>query len=157
MRLLIVINKNFIYTYKNDNQKYSIQYIEGSEKFFYSINCIEEDITSYINALANENNIDNKEEFEFDVIESAHEIWTKCVVEVLEKSNRILNCCKVETFLKSAIENVFKDKKNPMEEYGINYDGYSFKTIGENIVKNNFDLLAYAMTSKDILDVLNVK
>lgn len=155
MKLFVAIGKKALYTYEKDGQKFNIEYIEGHDAFPYNPRNAADDINDYLEALSNEKNLGTKAKLEFDVLDSVDEYCNTAVFHVLEGENYVNRRYPINVALEEVIKKLSKDKKLLIDEYGINYDGNSYKIQNGKLVKREFDLLAYTVHCKDVIDLMN--
>lgn len=155
MKFFLVIGKKYLHTFEQNGQKFELQYIEGSETYSYSSNNLDEDINAYLEALANEKNLSTVAKLEFDILEGADGISNAGIVKRLKDIVSVNQLYGLEDALKTVIKKLSRDKKLLIDEYGINYDGDSYKMIDKNIEKGEFDLLAYTIYSNDVIELMD--
>lgn len=152
MKFFLIIEKNTLCIYENNNGKYEKQFIEGNDHYPYDLEQVQEDIGSFLDILADEKNLGTKAKLSFDVLENENQIRTNGVMEVLgpytEERYR-LN----DTVMK-ILRKLSKDKKLHIQDYGINYDGICYKIHDSRLLTGPFDLLAYTVHGDDIVELL---
>lgn len=154
MKFFMIIGRNALYTYEKNGQKFEQQFIEGSEIYPYSISSISEDVDSYLDALANEKNLGTKAKLEFDILESANLLANTGVLNVLEEY--VENKYSLDDAIPTVLKKLSRDKKLLINEYGINYDGCSYKAGNGQLIRGEFDLLAYTVHYNDMIDLINI-
>ena len=154
MKFLIVIGKSALYTYKRNGQEFETQFIEGSECYSYNLSNISEDINGYLDALANEKNLETKAKLEFDVLECADRFCNKGVLNILEEY--VDNKYEFDSVMEAVIKKLSRDKSLLVTEYGVNYDGYSYVMADGILRQKEFDLLSYTIHSRDVIDLMDI-
>lgn len=154
MKFFIVVGKNALYTYEYDGQNYQVQYIEGSEVFSIDPNNIMDDIKLYIRNLANEKNLRSTESLEFDILESPNIKFNLTITEALKM--QISNRYSLNTILEKVFAKLSENKELLIDEYGINYEGYSYMMKNNTISEEQYNLLAYTIHSDDLIKEINV-
>mgnify|MGYP004474962147 CR=1 FL=1 len=155
MKFLIVIGKDALYTYSTIGQDIQPQYIEGSEAFSYNANSIGEEIESYLEALANEKNLGTVSKLEFDVLEGSNKLVNHSMYNSLKEY--IDQWWKFDEAVANSLKILSKDKKLYIKEFGINYDGRSYRLEQDRLMQDDYDLLAYSVHYKEMAELLNVK
>lgn len=153
MKFLIVIGNNALYTYECSGQQFIIQYIEGSVEFNISVVNIREDVTNFMEVLANEKNLGTIAKLEFDVLEGTEANLNKAIINALE--GHVEKVYDLEETLKKILVKLQRDKKLMIDTYGINYNGYSYKCSGNGLKHDEYDLLAYTIHSDDVVSLMN--
>ncbi|MDE7312363.1 MAG: hypothetical protein K2N87_12210 [Eubacterium sp.] len=154
MKFFMIISKKALYTYQKNGQGFEPQFIEGSNLYPYNSSSICEDINAYLEALAYEKNLGTKAKLEFDILESTDQLRNAEIFRVLEDYTD--KRYQIDDALKTVLKKLSRDKKLMISEYGINYDGYSYKLSGD-IEKKEFDLLAYTVHSEDMVGLMNLE
>ncbi len=152
MKFFMIIGKDDLYVYEKEGSQYKKQFIEGNPSFSYELSNIQEDIKEFLELLANEKNLGEKTKLEFDVLENENKVYTNAVIKSLQGcvSQRIDS----SEIIKMVFNELKKDKKLQIEQYGINYDGVSYKMENQKLIKGEFDLLAYTICADNIGDFL---
>lgn len=154
MRFFIVIGKDKIYTYEQNGQYFEPQFLEGSETFSLNAGNINEDVNTYMDILANEKNLGTTAKLEFDVLESSNQVLNSLILGVL--GERVGKYLSLNDTINKIIAKLSRDKKLMIDKYGINYEGFSYKKEGGKIKMGEFDLLAYTIHPKDVLELMNI-
>lgn len=155
MKFFVVVGKKALYTYEWVGQKYEIQFIEGNSEFSYNPSNAKDYMNDYLEALANEKNLGTVAKLKFDILDSDDAYCNSTVISILQKEGYIEKCYSVDNALTDVIRKLSRDRKLLIDEYGINYDGLSYKLQQGKLVKNKFDLLAYTIHCEDVIDMMN--
>ena len=154
MKYLLVICKNSIITYEAVGNGFLPQMIEGSKKYSYNINTVNDDMDAYLQALANEKNLGTVARLEFDVVEGTDVFCNNAIINVLEKY--IDKKYNINTAIAKAIGKLSRDKNLLIDQYGVNYDDISYIMIDNEIKKQPYNLLAYRVECDDLVDLMDM-
>lgn len=154
MKYLLVICKNSIFTYEAVGNGFLPQMIEGSKKYSYNINTVNDDMDAYLQALANEKNLGTVARLEFDVVEGTDVFCNNAIINVLEKY--IDKKYNINTAIAKAIGKLSRDKNLLIDQYGVNYDDISYIMIDNEIKKQPYNLLAYRVECDDLVDLMDM-
>lgn len=154
MKFFVVIGRNALYTYEKSGQRFETQFIEGSDRYSYHLSNISEEINEYLDALANEKNLGTKAKLEFDVLESADDFCNIGIFSIL--NSYVDKKYELNSSIETVIKKLSRDKALMISEYGINYDGYSYSMNDGTLEKAEFDLLAYTIHSRDVIELMNI-
>lgn len=153
MKFFIIIGRNALYTYERDGQRYEPQFIEGSELYSLNSTNISEDVNSYMEILANEKNLGTIAKLEFEVLEGSEENFNAAVVNALgEHTEKVYS---LKNTLMTVVKKLQRDKKLMIDTYGVNYEGCSYKVENNNLLQDDFDLLAYTIYSNDVVSLMD--
>lgn len=150
MKFFMIIGKHALYTYQKSGQGLEPQFIEGSEAYLYNSSSIREDIEAYLEALANEKNLGTKAKLEFDILEGTDRLRNAGIFQSLEDYTD--KRYPIDDALKTVIKKLSRDKKLLINEYGINYDGCSYKLADGRVEKKNLIYWPIPFTVKIWLD-----
>lgn len=151
MEFLVSIEKDRLRTYERVKGTFEPFFIEGGECFFYDGSSIKQEVETYLSALVREKNMESPDGIELIVLENSDELlnlkfsraWDKHVKKVFLIGDMMW---KVLCALRD-------DKELRVSEYGINYDGFSYVIRKGKIEKSDFDLLAYTIHAKNLIDL----
>jgi len=152
MRFFLIIGKNNLFVYERKNNRFEKQFIEGNPFYPYDLSNSEENVISFLDALANEKNLGTKTKLQFDVLENQDFVRTKSIMKTM--SDYVVNVYKIENVIVTAIKKLSKDKTLQIDNYGINYDGVSYKMENGGLLNSYFDLLAYAINDEDLVNLM---
>lgn len=152
MKFFLIIEKNSLCIYENNNGKYEKQFIEGNDHYPYNLEQIQEDIGLFLDILADEKNLGTKAKLGFDVLENKDLVVTNSVMEVLGEYTE--ERYRLEDTIMKILEKLSKDTKLHIQDYGINYDGTCYKEQDAKLLTGPFDLLAYTIHGDDIVELL---
>ncbi len=151
MEFLVSIEKDKLRTYERVKGTFEPFFIEGGECFFFDGASIKQEVETYLSSLAREKNMESPDGIELIVLENSDELlnmkfsraWgehVKKVFQVGDMMGKVLNALQ-------------GNKELRVSEYGINYDGFSYVIRKGKIEKSDFDLLAYTIHAKNLIDL----
>lgn len=149
MKFLVISSRNSIYTYEADKAGMPRLCIEGSDKFSIAEDSMEEDVKSYLDALAEEKNLESVDELELDIFEGSE----KKIIELIRKELKGtgVHVYDLKPILTSVIKKLSANEELMIPKYGINYNGVCYQLEGEEIKEDKFSLLAYTIHVEDII------
>ena len=139
LKLYLIIGKDRFYLY---NERREIVYIEANPFFLYESNKIREAAVRLTEKIVDENNLSDKSELRFIVIENSDNVRNESVVK--ELGNLIVQKYSIYDLIRKTLAEFAKDSSLYIKELGINYDGESerkFSNAGFKAV-NSFSRLA---------------
>lgn len=148
-KMLLVIGKDKLYLFEDDERSYPIQYIKGNPYYEYNVNSIAKDIENLINELMEEFNLDTKAEISFRVIENYDELYTQAIKTPL--MDFLTNSIPLKMLMLDVMRQLNKDKKLEIINYGVNFDGKNYKMLKGELLEDEFDLLAYTIKAENIV------
>lgn len=154
MKFFLVIGRTAVYTYERNGQEFTVQNIEGSEGYPVESSSVAADVGSYLNALANEKNLGTKAKLEFDVIEGADRFRNEAIGKALKEYAE--QTYPLAEALRTACQRLSRDRDLHIDRFGINYEGHSYRMVEGDIVQGEFDLLAFTINSKDVLEMMKL-
>ena len=152
MHFFVIIGKESLYVYEKVGNKFEKQFIEGSYCYPYDINNGDEEIDTFMDALANEKNLGTKAKLQFDILESEDQIHTNYVLKSMDQY--ICEKYELADTIFMLLKKLLKDKTLKIEKYGINYDGNCYRINNQQLVKGPFNLLAYTICEDDIMGLI---
>lgn len=150
--LLVVCEKGFC-TFERNGGKWTILFVEGNELFPIDGGRVKDCCESYMAALANEKNLSNKNMLEFDVLECSDKILYKKVLNAL--NGLVKKTYDLNSTMRYVIEKLSADTSLRIKEFGVNYDGFSYMVQNGELFKNEFNLLAFSISGKTIVNCMN--
>lgn len=154
MKYLLVIYKNSIVTYEAVGNGFVPQTIEGSRKYSYNINSVNDDMDAYLQALANEKNLGTVARLEFDIVEGTDAFCSNAIIGALEKY--VDKKYEINTVIAKLIGKLSRDKNLLIEQYGVNYDEVSYIIDDNEIKKQPYNLLAYRLECDELIDLMDI-
>lgn len=165
MKFFVVIGKNGLHTFERNGQEFKAQYIEGSAEFSVKSSNVAEDVTAYLKNLSNEKNLGERffddgesssaeKKVMFDVLESVSESRNRTILDALRPF--VDKSYPLREVLRTVYRELDRDKSLLIGQYGINYDGVSFKAEGKELVQGKFDLLAYTIHGSDVVKRMGI-
>lgn len=148
LKFVLIIQKDALYTYDEDGAKLTTRNIEGSEKYPLSVGRISADVREYMECLASEVNLGTIAKLEFEVLESEDVAVNTAVLSAID--GHVVKKYLLSDIISLVIDKLSRDKKLMIDKFGINYGNYSYKKKNGQVVKAEFDLLAYTMSCREL-------
>ena len=153
MNFFLIIGRNKLYTYVKNASQIEPQFIEGSNYFQVNFGNISGDVSSYMETLANEKNLGTIAKLEFDILENSNSKFSAEVIRAFGEN--VKSVYHLNEVLENVMNKLLRDKKLMINEYGVNYDGYSYKLKNNTVVKEEYDLLSKSIYCDDIVERTN--
>ena len=154
MSILVVIGQNDLCTYKIGAGRPEILYVEGKEKFPIHSNAVGEDVQLYLKSLARTLKKESAEQMQLEVLEGGDEVRNKSVLEGL--GNQVIKRYLFDESIKKVARKLLGNNRLLVSVHGINYEGYSYKLREEELERGVYDLLAYTIHGKDMIELLEL-
>ena len=145
-KFYLAICKNKFYLY--DDARKPV-YIDGNPFFEYETNKLREATTRLTEKLVDDNNLADKNELKFFVIENSDVIKNEGFAKVAESS--IAKRFPLDDLLRRTISELAKNPKNYIAQFGINYDGECYRTEKGLLVKTDYSLIALSIEPTALL------
>ena len=146
MNFYLVICKDKFFLYSELREKV---YIDGNPFFEYDPRKIRESVNRLIEKIVDENNLSDKNDLKFVVVENIDPVRNESVEE------EIGNLISKKIFIGDIInETVFSLAKNPklyIEELGVNFDGECYFLQSGELYRDEYSLLALSIDSSEIM------
>ena len=149
MRFWLVIGKERFYVYSKENHDLELEYIDGNPYRRYNPQDIKRETKSLMETLANVNNLGSVDELEFSVVENSDRVRNANVATVLAESMK--EKIALKKLIVQAMNDLQKDKALHIEEYGINYDGDTYKLFGGEVKQVEYSLLGYRLETDKLI------
>lgn len=137
IKFYLTICKNKFYLY-DDNRK--PVYIDGEAFFDYETNKIREAANRLTDKIVDENNLSDKNELKFYVIENSDAALNESFAK--SQGERIAKKFSLNELLRKTIAELAKNPKLYVAEFGVNYDGECYSTENGLLTKRDYSLLA---------------
>lgn len=137
IKFYLTICKNKFYLF-DDNRK--PVYIDGEAFFDYETNKIREAANRLTDKIVDENNLSDKNELKFYVIENSDAALNESFAK--SQGERIAKKFSLNELLRKTIAELAKNPKLYVAEFGVNYDGECYSTENGLLTKRDYSLLA---------------
>lgn len=137
IKFYLTICKNKFYLF-DDNRK--PVYIDGEAFFDYETNKIREAANRLTDKIVDENNLSDKNELKFYVIENSDVALNESFAK--SQGERIAKKFSLNELLRKTIAELAKNPKLYVAEFGVNYDGECYSTENGLLTKRDYSLLA---------------
>lgn len=148
MQFYVVIGKGAFFLYRRAGKTFEPEYIDGNPYYRYILHDIKSSAKQMIAALVDNNNLENEEEIELIIIENSDRVRNTNVERTLKKF--IKETIPVDKVLVRVMNDLAKDKKLYIDEFGINYDEECYVVRCNVLERGNYSLLAYSV-NQDML------
>ena len=144
----VIIKKECLSLYEKKGDLYERVYLGGNSEYYYNVNSAVENIKHLLEMIVEEYNLDTIAEVNLIAIENEDEIISSVVLNafgaIIKKK---ISITKLMSYI---IDNLKRDEKLHISEYGVNYDGKKYIPDKQGVNKEEFSLLAYTL-SDDML------
>ena len=154
-KICILIEREKLFAFKEDGGKYYTQFIQGNESFDYSLSTLRNDFERFIEELKNEFNYDSAD-FSFIVVLN-YDSYRNSIIRSEILGERINANIEKEIDIYSLMEEIVKkvpNNENLVSDYGINFDGRNYICGRKNLEVDDFSLLGYTISPKDVVEYL---
>ena len=144
----VVIKKDCLLVYEKNGCSYEKVYLGGNPEYAYSVNSAKHYTNRFLDKIVEEYNLDSIGEIDFIVIDNEDEIISNVMLEAFGQN--VKKRISIEKLISEISASIGRDKKLHVSEYGINFDGKKYLIKNQQVVKEEFSLLAYSL-SDDML------
>ena len=142
--LIICKDKFFIYSERRE-----IVHIDGNPFFEYELSKIRDAVKRLIEKIVDENNLSDKNDLQFAVIENIDSVRNESVED--ELGNLIVRKYPVGNILHEMILTLSQNPKLYINELGVNYDGDCYYLKKGELWRNEYSLLALSPDTSEIM------
>lgn len=143
MRFYVVIGKGAFFLYRKNGKKFEPEYIDGNPYYRYILHKIKPSAKQMVEALIENNNLNNESEIELVLIENSDRVRNVNVKQALNSC--VKQVIKLDEILLRLTHDLLKNKKLYIDEFGINYDEECYKIRSNELERSNYSLLAYTV------------
>lgn len=155
-RFLLNVNRNAFTVYRK-TEKYELQYVKGEPAFPYDGKRVALDLAELLNTLVEEYNLTSEKELEFTLVLGIDDAINGEVEKYL-RERQCLGSDKsltIRDLLARLYDKLAADSRLMVQQYGVNYDGVNYqKNSRQELVRQDFKLLAYPVNDENIIDVI---
>lgn len=148
-KFYLVIEKENLILFEKKANAYDRLYLEGNSEFSYELNKVDDDVNRLLEILVNEYNLDSMGEIEIILISNENKMISEKFLEMLEKY--IKEKIEISTLLFTVMKKLMLDKKLFIEKFGLNYDGKNYIIKENKLMKKEFSLLGYTLTTEQLM------
>ncbi len=149
-KFFLVIGKDKFFIYSRDNKGVEPVFIDGNPFRQYNPQNIKQDMTDLLEYLADAYNEASTDELEFSVVENSDRVCTANVSSVL--GNRMKEQFSLDKIIANGMHHLQNDVSLHIKDYGVNYDGNSYKLEGDMAKKVEYSLLGFRLEPKQIME-----
>ena len=139
----MIIKKECLSIYEKNGNSYERVYLGGNPEYAYSVNCARNYVDRFLKMIVEEYNLDTIGEVDFVVIDNEDTVISNVMLEAFGQNVKKRIC--VENLVSEISASIGRDKKLRIFEYGINFDGKKYLVKGQQVIKEEFSLLAYTL------------
>lgn len=139
----MVIGRDMLYLYEKDGTVFNRQYIEGNPEFHYQINHLKGDMERLLDLLAEEYNLDSKDEITFCLIENEDPSVTKAFCKTL--GGYTSRQYGLDVVMPEIIRKMEADGIPLIRESGVNFDGRNYLLVNGKLNRRDYNLLGYTL------------
>lgn len=150
MKIYLAICRNKFCLY-DDTRK--IIHIDGDPFFEYEPNKIRNATFRLMDKVVDESNLSSKSDLCFFVIDNSDNLRNEGVAK--ELGNLLVKKYSLDGLLRQAINELGKNPKLYVSEFGVNYDGECYRLENELLVKGEYNLLALSIEPNELLKFID--
>lgn len=147
----MLIGKNKLFLYEKNNQKYTRQFVEGNPDFPYDPRQAKDAAETLLKILENEYNLDGPGEIDLVIIENRDSQRSEIMNKAL--GDNVVETWPLDKVLKAAVQRLRREKKERIDELGINFDGAHYLIEGDSLREGPFSLLAYPLSEDRLMNL----
>ena len=151
MEFLVSIEKGKLRAFERVKGHYEPFFIEGEECFSYEVPSIKQCADEFLKSIAYEKNLADSSCVDLVVLENFDELLNSKFRKAW--GERVKFSYHISEMMEKVIQTLQGDKELQVSKYGINYDGFSFVMNDGRVDKSDFDLLAYTVHAKDLINL----
>lgn len=155
-RFLLNVNRNAFTVYRK-TENYELQHIKGEPSFPYDGKRVALDLAELLNTLVDEYNLISEKELGFTLVLGIDDAINGEVENYL-RGRQCLSSDKslaIQDLLARLYDKLAADSQLMIQQYGVNYDGVNYqKNSRQEIIRQDFKLLAYPVNDENIIDVI---
>lgn len=151
IKLYLLIGKDKLFLYEKKDRQYTRQYVEGSPYFSYDLRRAKDAAETLLKALENEYNLSGTSEIDLAVIENRDPQCSEVMKAAL--GDNVVETLPLGNALKSAIQRLRREKKEKIDELGVNFDGVHYKLAGDSLLEGPFSLLGYPLSEDKLMNL----
>lgn len=152
VRFYMLIGKDKLFLYEKINQQYVRQHVEGNPYFSYDLHQAKEAAERLLKVLENEYNLDGPSEIDIVIIENRDPQYSEIMKKAFE--NNAIETWSLDTVLKPAIQRLRREKREHIDELGVNFDGAHYMVEGDSLREGSFSLLGYLLSEDKLMNLV---
>ncbi|MBR3747648.1 MAG: hypothetical protein IKP64_00025 [Selenomonadaceae bacterium] len=145
----LAVCKNKFYVY--DDARKPV-YIEGEPFFAYEVNKIRTAVAKLREQISDEYNLD-KNEITFRVVANSDKVRNESLSKELGAA--IVKTYKLDELIRKTLTEFAKNPKLYINEFGLNYDGESYRFDNNLLIYDDFSLLALSIEPSELLNFVD--
>lgn len=147
MEFLLVFDNEKIHIYNVENN-YARYYFSGNDFVFYDKNNIELALNSLSNELSKAFSI-SVPDIKYSILGVATEAINNKFIE--KAGTKVKKIYYVDDIIGTIMEKLIGKDNLMIDEYGINYNGRSYRVVDGDIIQYNFSLLGYTISDDEFI------